>query len=148
MIYDPYCISCCAGAASGSLAGVRAQGRFELLRRLSGCRRAGKRSPRHCGAGQPRGGRPQNSGRADPGRQLCRPGIPCPQAAFPLAHGAGRRAGGAGAGLLFLPALQGHPRAAGRACVPGSGQQFCPGADQQQLPRCPGRYRAPHHPRR
>ena len=30
---------------------------------------------------------------------------PCPQAAFPLAHGAGRRAGGAGAGLLFLPAL-------------------------------------------
>lgn len=37
-----------------------------------------------------------------------------PQAAFPLAHDAGRRAGGAGAGLLFLPALQGHPGAAGR----------------------------------
>lgn len=35
---------------------------------------------------------------------------------------AGRRAGGAGAGLLFLPALQSYPRAAGRACVPGSRQ--------------------------
>ncbi len=102
MIYDPYCISCCAGAASGSFAGGRAQGRFELLRGLSGCRRAGKRSPRHCGAGQSRGGCPQNSGRADPGRQLCRPGIPCPQAAFPLAHGVGRRAGSADPCLLFF----------------------------------------------
>ena len=45
---------------------------------------------------------------------LCRPGIPCPQTAFPLAHGAGRRAGVAGAGLFFLPALQSHPCAAGR----------------------------------
>ncbi len=49
-----------------------------------------------------------------PGRQLCRPGIPCP--AFPLAHGAGRRAGGADPCLLFLPAFQSHPGAAGRAC--------------------------------
>ncbi len=63
----------------------------------------------------PRGGRPQNSGRTGPGRQLCRPGIPCP--AFPLAHGAGRRAGSAGAGLLFLPALQGYPGAAGGAAA-------------------------------
>ena len=46
---------------------------------------------------------------------LCRPGIPCPQAAFPLAHGAGRRTGGAGAGVLLLPAFQGHPGAAGGA---------------------------------
>ena len=38
---------------------------------------------------------------------------PCPQAAFPLAHGAGLWAGNAGAGLLFLPALQSYPRAAG-----------------------------------
>lgn len=49
--------------------------------------------------------------------------------------------------LLFLPAFQSHPCAAGRACVPGSKQQLCPGGGQQQLPRCPGRYRAPHHSR-
>ena len=53
--------------------------------------------------------------RADIQQKFCRPGIPCTQAAFPLAHGAGRRAGGAGAGLLFLPALQGHPGTAGGA---------------------------------
>ena len=45
-----------------------------------------------------------------PRQAVLPPRHPCTQAAFPLAHGAGRRAGGAGAGLLFLPALQGHPR--------------------------------------
>ena len=50
---------------------------------------------------------------SNPRQAVLPPGIPCPQAAFPLAHGTGRRAGGAGAGLLFLPALQSYPGTAG-----------------------------------
>ena len=52
---------------SGSSAGGRAQGRFVLLRRLSGCRRARKRGPGHRRTGHSGRGSPQDPGGAGPG---------------------------------------------------------------------------------
>lgn len=49
---------------------------------------------------------------------------------------------------FFFQHSKATPCTAGRACVLGSRQQLCPGGGQQQLPRCPGRYRPPHHSRR
>ena len=63
-------------------------------------------------------------------------------------HSRWRMVLGGGLAVLVLACFFFQHSKAGQACISGSGQQLCPGGCQQHLSRCPGRYRAPHHPRR